>query len=145
MDVRPSTICIVCDRPLALGEALKQVWVYAGVRDGVVQVESEAEAAHFSCANPAFPWTFTERNRRTLKETSRMPALPRAPAHHCLTCGKVYEPGDRIVMIFRVIAIRKDPDDKLPGVECGNEWETGHLSCVDPKANGALVGIVTLR
>ena len=69
-----------------------------------------------------------------------MPTLVRAPAHQCLTCGKVYAPGDRIVMVFRVLGIRKDPDDKMPGVECGDEWETTHLSCADPKANGAQAG-----
>lgn len=144
MDPRPTTICIVCDRPLAVGDALKQVWVYAGVRDGVAQVEAEAEAAHLSCSRPGFTWAFTDRNRRTLKETSRMPLPARAPAHQCLTCGKVYEPGDRIVMIFRVLGIRKDPGDGMPGVECGDEWETAHLSCSDTKANGALSGALVV-
>ena len=144
MPVRPSSVCARCDRRLQLGEAIVQVWVFSGVRDGRVIVEEEPEAVHLACSDPSYKWRHPDFHRQRLKETPEMPQPARAPAHQCLKCGKVYEPGDRITMVFRVLGVRKDPEDGGRNVACGDEWETGHHDCSDPKLNAASAGQIIL-
>lgn len=125
--------CRCCRNPLLPGSAIEQIWVFAEVRAGQVQVEPEPEAIHADCANPLAPNLHPEVSNAMLKRTIDQPVPARSPAHQCLLCGKVYARGHRFRPIYRARDVQHDPVFNAPNVRAEPDWETAHVRCDDPE------------
>lgn len=58
----------------------------------------------------------------------------------CGGCGATYRRGDRVLPVFVVVGVSKDPETHRLAAECAEEHEHYHAKCEDPQlVNGRVI------
>lgn len=128
----PLDTCADCRGPIGANDKIVQLWVVVDARHGTPYVDQDAEAAHARCSNPRLPFTHAAVPRSRLKpEAIVMPIPGKCPSHQCVFCGELFRRNDRILTVFQVEGVGKDPSNGAPAVQCSVETEYGHRKCED--------------
>lgn len=145
--IRDKGHCRRCGIALHSGERVMPIWILVDVvkhpkteQPTIVLLSRtdmpapQNELIHINCADPAL------RDRNTIILTEKVPVLenlpdlrPRGDDAHCIKCNKTYMRGDRLTLCYIVQGVGRDPETSAVAAMVGNEYETKHVFCEDPK------------
>lgn len=57
----------------------------------------------------------------------------------CAKCHKMFMPGDRVVTVFIVQQVARNPVGRDVGAFVGEDFELVHASCPDPGLEGKII------
>lgn len=133
-----SDTCVGCRNTFVPGDRQALVKIVAGIgphpRTGrrviYLSDDEHSEYAHISCVGA--------RRKPVIERVSD--GAVRDTDTRCGGCDMPFRRGDRVLPVYVVLAVRKDPETNRPAAECAEEHEHYHARCDDPQlVNGRLI------
>jgi hypothetical protein len=130
--------CAVCRNLFVARDRIVIVKIVAGVgphpRTGrrviYLSDDDNSERAHVACVGA---------RKKPMIERPCDPGV-RDTDTRCGGCDAAYRRGDRVMPVYVVLAVRKDPETGRMSSECAEEHEHYHARCDDPQlVNGRIL------